>query len=70
MPVELSSPTTRYGPAVVLGTLNVQTKPPIASVVIVAPVTAQFDPPVGVCRTELNVTDAGDDTLKPVPVTV
>jgi len=48
----------------------VQTKPPVASVVIVVPAWLQSDPPVGVWSTELNETVAPDDTLNPDPVTV
>ncbi len=47
-----------------------QTKPPVASVVITPPETVPSEHATGVWRTELNTTFATDNTLNPDPVTV
>jgi len=48
----------------------VQTKPPVASVVMIPPENVPSEHALGVWRTELNRTIAADDTLNPDPVTV
>ncbi len=68
--VAVSSPTTEYGPAVSLGTANVQTNPPVASVVIAVPTYVPSEHPLGVWNTPLKETAAPDETLNPEPVTV
>ncbi|MFZ0942923.1 MAG: hypothetical protein WAN54_03395 [Syntrophobacteraceae bacterium] len=68
--VATSSPTTGYEPGARLETVNVQTKPPNESVVIVGPTKSQSDPPVGVSNDESNVSVAPDCRLNPEPVTV
>jgi hypothetical protein len=50
--------------------VNVQTKPPVASVVIAVPTKLQSDPPVGVSGVPPKETVAPDNTLNPDPVTV
>jgi hypothetical protein len=50
--------------------VNVQTKPPVASVVIAVPTKLQSDPPVGVSAVPPKETVAPDCTLNPEPVTV
>jgi hypothetical protein len=52
-----------------LGAANVQTKSPVASVVMVDPENVPSEHEVGVWRTELNRRLAVDDTLNPDPVT-
>jgi hypothetical protein len=68
--VATSWPTTALGPALTLGTVKVQTKPPVPSVVMVVPTWEQSDPPLGVWSTEWNDTVAPDVTLNPEPVAV
>ncbi|MGA3022187.1 MAG: hypothetical protein ABSE66_05200 [Thermoplasmata archaeon] len=50
--------------------MNVQTKPPTASVVIIVPENVPSEHATGVWRTELSRTIAFDDTLNPDPVTM
>jgi len=50
--------------------VNVQTKPPTASVVIIVPENVPSEHATGVWRTELSRTIAFDDTLNPDPATM
>ncbi len=70
VPVAVSSPTTEYGPALSLGILNVQTNPPVASVVITVPVNVPSEHPLGVWTVRLKVIVAPDDAVNMNPVTV
>jgi hypothetical protein len=67
VPVAVSSPTTEYGPAVSLGTVNEQTNAPDPSVVMAVSANVPSEQAVGVSSTELNETVAPDDALKPDP---
>ncbi|MGP8108691.1 MAG: hypothetical protein ACLQL8_06310 [Thermoplasmata archaeon] len=49
--------------------MNVQAKPPVVSVVMIAPANVPSEHPPGDWRTELNKTVACEDTLNPDPVT-
>ena len=68
--VAVSSPTTQYGPAFSLGILNVQTNPPVASVVITVPVNVPSEQPLGVWSVRLKAIVAPDDAVNMNPVTV
>ena len=65
-----SSPVIPYEPGDTLGVVKLQTKAPVAFVVMTVEADEQGTPPVGVCGTPWNVTLAGPTTLNPVPITV
>jgi hypothetical protein len=56
--VAVSVALTLYAPAGLLGTVNLQTNAPLASVWIAVVTQTQFEPPVGVWRTPLKLSVA------------